>query len=160
MDVYLVQHGEALAEAQDPQRPLSEAGRAATAKVADHLAARGRCLVDPPITSIWHSGKLRAHQTAEIFARGLGSDVPLTVRPDLAPNQDPRAVADELTAMRDRPESVLLVGHLPHLARLAGLLLASDGAKSPVRFANSGVLKLAPAGTDWTVQWYVTPACV
>jgi len=41
MDVYLVKHAQAVTEEQDPQRPLSEAGRAAVARVASFLAARG-----------------------------------------------------------------------------------------------------------------------
>ena len=49
MDVYLVQHGEAVSEEQDPQRPLSEAGSAAVARVASVLAALGPHLIDPPI---------------------------------------------------------------------------------------------------------------
>lgn len=160
MDVYLVQHGEALSAEQDSRRPLSEAGRAATRKMARCLADRGSELIDPPITDIWHSGKLRAQQTAEILAQALGPQTTPMGREGLNPNDDPRAVCEELTTGRDRREAVLLVGHLPHLARLAGLLLAGDTSKAPIRLVNAGVLKISAAEDRWAVQWYVTPACV
>ena len=75
MDVYLVQHGQALSDEQDPQRPLSDEGRAEVTKVAEFLGARQSRLIDPPITKVCHSGKLRARQTAEILGRHLCPDV-------------------------------------------------------------------------------------
>ena len=47
---------QALAAELDPQRPLSEEGRAAVAKLAGYLAALGTQLLDPPITEVRHSG--------------------------------------------------------------------------------------------------------
>ncbi len=41
MDVYLVQHGQAVFEEQDPERPLSDDGRTAVMKVARYIAAPG-----------------------------------------------------------------------------------------------------------------------
>ena len=54
----------------------------------------------------------------------------------------------------------MLVGHLPHLARLAGLLLTEDAEEMPVRFGNAGVLKISSGQEGWAVEWYITPACV
>jgi phosphohistidine phosphatase len=58
MDLFLMQHGEAMAETDDPARPLTMAGRAGVERVAVRAQAAGvrvdRCL---------HSGKLRAEQT-------------------------------------------------------------------------------------------------
>ena len=102
MDVFLVQHGEAVSAEQDAQRPLSEAGRAATTTAARYLAARGNQFLDPPIAGLWHSGKLRARQTAEILAQVLGRRIPLTGREGLNPKDDPRVIADELAADRGR----------------------------------------------------------
>jgi phosphohistidine phosphatase len=160
MDIYLVQHGQALPKEQDPQRPLSDEGRAATAGVAEHLAARAAQPIDPPISEVRHSGKLRARQTAEILAGVLCPEATLTVVEGMNPEDDPRTIYDELSSGRDRPGAVMLVGHLPHLGRLAGLLLAGDAHKTPIGFANAGVLKICPAPTGWAVKWYLTPACV
>ena len=90
MDIYLIQHGQALSAEQDPQRPLSEEGRVATARVADHLAALGTRLISPPITQVRHSGKLRAQQTAEIYARALCPDVVPEPVEGMNPKDDPR----------------------------------------------------------------------
>jgi phosphohistidine phosphatase len=76
------------------------------------------------------------------------------------PKDDPRTVYEQLTARRERDEALLLVGHMPHLARLAGLLLTQDAEQLPVRFANAGVLKISSGPEGWAVQWYITPACV
>ena len=58
----LVHHGDAVGPGVDPMRPLSSVGRAATERLAGLAAQRG---VKPDV--IWHSGKLRARQTAELF---------------------------------------------------------------------------------------------
>ena len=160
MDVYLVQHGQALSAEQDPQRPLSEEGRAAATKMADHLAGLGAQLIDPPIAEVRHSGKLRAQQTAEIFAQALCPHVRATAREGMNPKDDPRVIYEELATKREQNGALLLIGHLPHLARLAGRLLTGDAEKTPVRFVNAAVLKIGPADDGWAVEWYLTPACV
>jgi len=160
MDVYLVQHGEALSEEQDPQRPLSNAGRAAVAKVTGYLAALGPHLIDPPIVELRHCGKLRAGETAEILAQSLCPQVRPTAVDGLQPRDDPGAIHAELESQRDKCAALMLVGHLPHLARLTGLLLAGDAGKSPVRFVNAAVLRLDFRGGGWAVDWYVTPTCM
>lgn len=160
MDVYLVQHGQALAAEQDPERPLSEEGRAAAVKVADYLAAQGTELIDPPIAEVRHSRKLRAEQTAEIYAQALCPHVKLATVEGMNPKDDPRVVYRELAAGHDLDLALLLVGHLPHLGRLAGLLLTGDAERTPVRFANTAVLKISSTPNGWAVDWYITPACV
>jgi len=160
MDVYLIQHAAAVSGEQDPRRPLTEQGRAAAAAVARYLAElRGR-LVCAAIPEIWHSGKLRAQQTAEVFAQALRPPPSLVVRADMNPDDDPRPLYGEIVARRERPGSLMIVGHLPHLARLAGLLLAADASSTPVQFVNAGVVRIVPMEEGWSVAWYVTPTCV
>lgn len=159
MDVYLVQHAKAVPEEQDPQRPVSDQGRAAAVRMARYLAALGAGFVDPPLSEVWHSGKLRAEQTAQIFARTLAPNVTPEPHASLKPKDDPGPIRDELLERRDRPGAILLVGHLPHLARLAGLLLADDAHKPVVEFVNAGVVKLRPAERGWTLVGCLTPDC-
>ena len=59
MIVYLVQHGEAKSEEEDPERPLTDNGRFTVESVSEHIAPLGL-----GVTRIIHSGKLRAKQTA------------------------------------------------------------------------------------------------
>lgn len=65
--VYFVQHGIAHPKDVDEKRPLSEAGSSEVCKVVAYLKNHEVCIV-----KIFHSGKLRARQTAEIFAQLLG----------------------------------------------------------------------------------------
>ena len=160
MDVYLIQHGEALSEEQDPQRPLSDTGRAAVAKVADYLAARAAHMVDPPIKELRHSGKRRAQETAEILGQALCPQVRPTAVEGMQPKDDPGAIHTELESRRDERTALMLVGHLPHLAHLTGLLLTGEAEKSPVRFVNAGVLRLGFRNGIWAIDWYVTPPCM
>ena len=60
--VYFVQHGIAVPKQVDAQRPLSEPGRAEVSRVATQLA---KCKIS--IDTLFHSGKLRARQTAELI---------------------------------------------------------------------------------------------
>jgi len=64
---------------------------------------------------IMHSGKLRAAQTAEMLAGRLGMDHAEPV-PDLEPMADPGIWSAHFEAMY---EDVMIVGHLPHVGRLA-----------------------------------------
>jgi len=51
MDLYLMQHGQATTETEDPERPLTDAGRAAVQRVAKRARA-----ADVRISSCLHSG--------------------------------------------------------------------------------------------------------
>ena len=64
MKRYLIQYGLALANKEDPERPLSAQGKAQTQKTAEYLKTRSI-----NVDIIRHSIKLRAVQTAEIIAK-------------------------------------------------------------------------------------------
>jgi phosphohistidine phosphatase len=152
MQVYLVQHGLAKSKEEDPARPLTRAGREEVERVARAAAAAG---VRP--ASILHSGKTRARQTAEIFAG--------QVRPahgvHAVEGLDPR---DEPQRIRERVEQahgpVMLVGHLPHLSRLAALLLAGSPEREIVAFRNAGVVCLERQEGRFAVRWVLPPELV
>lgn len=149
MPLYLVQHGEAAPEAEDPARPLTARGRAEVERVAAQAARLGLALAE-----IRHSDKLRARQTAEILARHLRPARGLRQVGGLAPHDDPRPVAAEL-AVLEAP--VLVVGHLPHLARLAALLLGGDPARPPIRFRSGALVCLDRTEAGWACEWILTP---
>ena len=149
MKLFLVQHGEAKTKQQDPERPLTDRGIADTEK-----AVRWMSKIEEPIDQILHSGKRRAEQTAQIFASFLDpsrGSVPAT---DLNPNDDIRVVARQLG---EQYKSLMIVGHLPHLSRLAGLLLTGDPENQVVEFINSGVVCLTGQDKQWTLSWAVVP---
>ncbi len=146
----LVQHGEAAPEDVDPERPLTERGREAVKRVATHLAERG---VRP--AAIWHSGKLRARQTAELMGAALEVGE-LRSASGMAPLDDPAPLAQSLSDAGD----VMLVGHLPHLSRLVSLLLVRAPEPEVVRFQTGGAVALDSDEGAWRVVWFVTPDLV
>jgi len=68
MKVYLVRHGQAVAPQVDSSQPLSDEGR----NEIQHIA---RTLKNMNVTvhSVYHSGKLRAEESAMILAEALGA---------------------------------------------------------------------------------------
>jgi len=104
VDFYLVRHGEAVSEALDPRRPLTPAGREEVERVAQ-LAAQRKITV----SAIFHSGILRAQQTAEIFAEALGPAIKVQKITGLLPQDDP-AIAKAEMDVSEQP--IMLVGHL------------------------------------------------
>jgi phosphohistidine phosphatase len=151
VDVYLMQHGLAVAGEVDPDRPLSPEGREAVIAVARRAAASG-----VGVDRIVHSGKTRALQTAAILAEALGCP-DLAQAAGLKPN-DPVEAAGALVD-RDHRGSLAIVGHLPSLDRLASLLVAQDAAAHVVAFRNGGLVKLVPstAGPGFAIAWILTP---
>src|SRR6059036_2543094 len=117
MDVWLMRHAAAedrAASGRDEDRELTAEGLARAEAVARGLAA-----LKPSIDVVLTSPLPRARETAEAAARALGIDGPRDF-PALMPGADPARTAAELA--RKDWESVLLVGHQPHLGSLIGLL--------------------------------------
>ena len=152
MDFFLVRHGEAKPEYEDPQRPLSDRGRRDVERIARALSEKKIAGVE-----ILHSGKLRAKQTAEIIARFLSPGRRARQITGLAPDDDPVLAEAELEAA-DGP--VLLVGHLPHLGRLAALLVTGDAERSVVEFPPATVVCLSRVDGAWKVAWSLTPDAI
>jgi phosphohistidine phosphatase len=148
MKLYLVQHGRAKSEAEDPQRSLTDQGRKEVEQVAQ---AASRLGLHP--SKIYHSGKLRAMQTAEILANTLRSHVEAT--PGLNPNDDVRDCADRVSRAT---QDLLIVGHLPFLEKLASLLVTGDESVRPVLFRYGAIVCLEQKVSDrWGVTWIMTP---
>ena len=153
MDLYLVQHGEALSSDEDASRPLSEVGVLNTRRVGAYLYRENKLV----IPEILHSGKDRAAQTAELLAGSLHASS-VAAEANLNPNDDPGLWAERLET---RAKDLMLVGHLPYLQRLAGLLLSGDSAAVPAQFTNSCVVCLSrDEKTAWRLQWIITPDTV
>ena len=144
MKVYLLQHAKPKPEEEDPEKPLSDEGRDDVAKVAAYLK-RIR------VSKVQHSGKLRAQQTAEILAKSL--KVGIMKADSLEPMADPTIWAEKLDK---ESENVMLVGHLPHLNKLASLLLCQDADKKIIGFQQGGVVCLKKT-EGWSVAWMIVP---
>jgi phosphohistidine phosphatase len=149
MEVYLVQHGEAMPRSMDRTRPLSDQGRREVGQVAA-FAAR----MSLAVGQIRHSGKTRAEETAAILGETLSPAGGVVAVSGLAPLDDVQPVAD---ALGGESQPVMLVGHLPFLARLTGLLLTGGADNQVVRFRTGGIVCLARDDDRWQVAWILTP---
>jgi len=150
MELFLIQHGEAKSKQEDPERPLTDIGIENIKKTAAFLKK-----LPKEIHLIWHSGKKRAEQTAEIFKETLGTDILMEICEGLAPNDDISIIKENIeTAEQD---AIALVGHLPHLSRLASELLTGNREMEIIRFRNAGIVCLLGEIQDWELEWMITP---
>lgn len=107
-------HSDALTALQDPQQPLSREGRRQAASLASKANARG---AKP--TAIWHSGKLRARQTAEAMLAACNPFASFRVARGLQPD----AAADiAAAAVEGVDEDLMIVSHAPLLSALVARL--------------------------------------
>lgn len=162
MELLLIRHaiaenGERFIRAggHDADRPLTEIGRRRMRKGANRLRSQVHT-----IDMLACSSLLCSRETADIIARAF-SNIPVLERQDLAPDSD---VLDSLVnwlKQRAPDETVALVGHVPHLHMLAGLLLTASprsvlalkkGGVALIDFANS----VEPGAG--TLRWILTPA--
>ncbi len=150
MLLYLVQHGEAKREDEDPARGLTEKGAQEVKKVAQ-LLQNG----DLSVSKVFHSDKTRAIQTARIFADYLKPAGGVSEGGNLAPLDDPEIWMDRLAGM---DADTMLVGHLPFMARLAGLLLCGEKEKPFIDFRTGGIVCLTRSDDGlWHLKWMIVP---
>ena len=150
MIAYLVRHGEAVSASDDPQRPLSRSGREAVAQIA-RLARERQVMA----SVIYHSGILRAQETAEILAQQLMPPSGVKVISGLLPEDDPATGRAELELATD---PIMLVGHLPHLSRLAALLVRGDVNDRVVDFQPAAMVCCSRSAARWKIDWQLAPS--
>lgn len=144
--IYFAQHGLAVDKKDDPERPLSKDGIDQSKIVAKYLQDS-----KTPVTSVFHSGKLRAAQTAEIFAKALNISSTSVIE-GLSPNDDVTLLAQQLNV-----NHALYVGHLPHLEKLTAYLVTGNENSTTIKFQNSAVVCLEKKENNYHIQWYLTP---
>jgi phosphohistidine phosphatase len=145
---YLVRHGDALSAAENPQRPLSPGGRSRVKQTARLALERSI-----QVSAIYHSGILRAKETAEILAEHI-SVATVAEFSGLLPEDDPSIMKAELDVAND---SILLVGHLPFMSRLAGLLVNGDPERPVVEFLPAALVCFTRSAARWKMAWQVAP---
>ena len=149
MALFLVQHGRSLPKEIDPDQGLSPEGIAETEHTA-RLSQRLGLSID----GILHSGKTRARQTAEIMAAALAPRGGFRESSGLNPLDD---VAPWSSLKPD--SSLMLVGHLPFMERLASLLVTGSPEQPVIAFQNSGIVCLnrGELGPNWVIRWALVP---
>ncbi|MEN8166157.1 MAG: phosphohistidine phosphatase SixA [Pseudomonadota bacterium] len=148
MAIFLVQHGKSFAKQADPNRSLTPEGREEIVRVSKQVAEAGIT-----IATIFHSGKLRAQQTAELFSQQLKAG-----RIESIKGIDP---LDEVEVFVNRfqwSENAMIVGHLPFMERLTSTLLIGQQEPTIVKFQNAAIICLEKnEHNHWQVKWTIMP---
>jgi phosphohistidine phosphatase len=158
LDVYLIQHAESKPKEEDPARPLTDRGRKSVENVGAHLVRLG---VD--FDRVFHSGKLRARQTAEILGASLRINDKVQARTGLDPTDPVEPIVRWLSEQAERGlKSIAIVGHLPFLDRLASILVTGNESAEVVAFQYVGVVRLVPngQGEGYRVRWMLAPELI
>jgi phosphohistidine phosphatase len=152
LKLYLVRHGEAKTEREDTSKPLNEKGR----QDVRHL---GRTLknMNVRVPRIFHSGILRAEETAKLLADSLAGPVEFKKADGLAPMDD---ISPTLAWVNAEEEDLMIVGHLPFLASLLRFLVkTSDPAELPA-FDSGNLVGVERIGDDWQIFRHIGPKMI
>jgi phosphohistidine phosphatase len=150
MKLYLLQHGEACAKDIDPDRPLTDRGKADVDRLASFLKH-----ADVSVERVIHSGKLRAVQTAEHVAKAIAPGLELESSGIINPNDNPKAF-DWQSDSWDR--DTLVVGHLPFLAKLVSHLVVEDDTRAITAYRPGSIVCLQRENaTHWQIDWMIRP---
>lgn len=150
MNLYLVQHAEALSKEEDPDRRLSDKGKAAADRMANFLEKSG-----VSVSRVVHSGKARARQTADILSAAVAKGKEPEVGARLEPNDSVEPVARWLNEWDD--EDIMIVGHLPFMERLLSFLVAGDSNAGVASFKPGSIARLDKEEGGWTLSWMIRP---
>jgi phosphohistidine phosphatase len=150
MRLYLVQHGDALPRDIDPDRPLSERGRADIARLAEWLSGR-----NVGVARILHSGKARARETAELLLPLVQSDKHIYESQGLLPNDSPEAF---LRRLSDPNEDTLVASHMPFVARTVSQALTHAPDRRLIEFLPGSIAGLErKQGASWHLFLFARP---
>ncbi len=136
MRLMLVHHADAVGPDVDPQRPLSARGVGQARRLADQAATTGFVPA-----AIWHSGKLRARQTAEAFFR-LSPFAQFKMINGIRPDDPPDLLLD---ALAHETRDILVASHMPYLPALLARLSPASGT-----FPLHGFVLLERTEGGWT----------
>lgn len=147
MKLYLVRHGDYVPEGRGE---LSQEGKDDISHLA---AALDRFNIH--VAAIYHSGKVRAEQTAEILSGTVKCDRPIEYHHGLNPTDDVNIIAEVLDAWA---EDVMLVGHLPFMGRLVAKLLTGNENREIVSFQTGSFACLEKIETQrWLLHCLISP---
>lgn len=156
MNLYILRHGIAadrgIEYPDDDLRPLTSKGIRRMYREAKGISAIG---VAPDL--IISSTLVRAIQTAEIVQQGLSEPSQMLTSNSLFPEAHPSQIIRELADNHSSMDSVMVVGHEPHLSSLVSYILT--GRVSWLISLKKGALcnlDLSPSGRG-QILWALTP---
>lgn len=150
MKLYLVRHGDYISGDDDPKKPLSSRGMREIEKIAEYSKRH----MNIQVREIWHSGKPRAEQTAEVFLKYIKPAQGMKRVENLNPLDPPSYWTGLLNKEK---ENLMLVGHLPYLAKLVALLVTGNEENHIIRFQTGQMVCLIRENKKWKVHWIIAP---
>ena len=151
MNIYLMQHGKPVPKEKNPDKPLSDRGRDDVGKMAGFLKKAGI-----QVETVFHSGKTRARQTAEIISSKINPGKESQKREGLSPLDDVKAIVEGIKQVQ---KDFMIVGHLPHLEKLVSFLTTGSDSSQVVSFQQGGVvcLRTNEEELNWAIAWMLVP---
>ena len=148
MFLYILRHGDAKPKHEDPGRGLSLDGRQEVEAVSRVFSR-----LNPQIDAIWHSGKTRAEQTADILAAHLRKKDRVEAHPGLDPNDPVQPLVEEI---EQRDSNLVIVGHLPYLGKLISVLILGK-EQNLLDLPSAALVCLENSNATWILDWFLTP---
>lgn len=152
MKIYLLRHGE-YAILPNQIDSLTEKGRmelSHLAKFLDHLNIN--------VSTVFHSGRNRARQTAEIVAQAMHCQ-DIREYQGLNPLDDVSPLVVDLFNIGE--ENLLIVSHLPFLSRLVSRLVLNAESLDIVNFNPGTLVALEKLDhSRFVIEWVINPALV
>jgi len=148
LNLYILQHGDAEPKEINPERPLSEQGMHDIRILGMQMQNMG-----VQLGNIFHSGKLRAEQSASLIAEALSAEIEPLQAEGLNPNDDPAVI---LGTIEQTGDNMLFVSHMPLVSRLCSSLLT--GATDAEFVSTPGTLFcLQKTDGKWRLGYMLTP---
>jgi phosphohistidine phosphatase len=147
--VFLVHHAHSVAADVDHMRPLSSRGQQQATRVAEAALRSG---AKPAV--IWHSGKLRARQTAEAWLRIVNPFATFSAVRGLRPDDDPETIA---TALAAEQQDLAIASHMPLLPALLHRLMTGRRDRMSAEFPSNGCVAVERNGDLWIERWRTAP---
>jgi phosphohistidine phosphatase len=150
MRLYLLQHGDAVPEVVDADRPLSDQGRRDVSRLARIIEGSAFRPV-----RVYHSGKTRARQTADLMVSAFDTAAAPEPLAGLGPKDPVAPIADQTSRWE---QDTLIVGHMPFLGRFASRLLAGTEERVAISFQPGSLACLERDDTGrWSLVWMIRP---
>jgi len=150
MKIYLARHGEAIPKEVDSECPLSEKGSKDLERMISFLLPRHL-----QVDFFFHSGKLRAEQTAELLSKGIYCTRGVEARSGLNPLDLVAPIANEINQFEN---DLALVGHMPFLGKLLSKLVIDYEKADLILFQPATLVCLENReGGGWIVKWVLSP---
>jgi len=150
MKLYVVQHGEARPEEEDPDRPLSVQGRMDILRLVPVLE-----IAEVSVPRMLHSGKTRARQTAELLEPMLAVGGVIEAAEGLSPKDSPEDFANTLD---EAGGDLMIASHMPFVSRLVSFLVTGSPDRELLEFRPGSLagLEQDEAG-HWRIAAFVRP---